>query len=453
MKKIIFFFLTFSLLAACDDFLEESPPTGLTSDKLNDLVTMRALNNGAYKNFREFYAYATTIPSLAIGDSFMLPNDGAGNYINATTWATTGFSQVLTGEMYNSSMSAFHNVNYIINADITNMAGTENEKNAVLGDAHLIKAILNFTLDKFFTRNASGNSFPLLNSVVGPNEKVSLSTSIALRAQAETDIELARQYLKQSAGVNTYMAATAFAAKIYFFHKKYDLAYERANEVITSGQFSLESDMSNIYLDGDTSTETILTIVTDLTDTTPSNWGGYATVNFDRFEASKSTGLFTLNPYSLVAQLRNADPSDLRFTQLFEEKDGFVFMASKYPTNETDQIIVRLPEMYLTRAESNIMNSNSVTSTDVADINVVKNRAGAADTITGTPSASAMLDIIYNERSKELCFELFDRLLNSVRLEKDIVDQNGSTYSYGDYINKLYYPFPQEEIDYHNFEE
>jgi hypothetical protein len=40
-----------------------------------------------------------------------------------------------------------------------------------------------------------------------------------------------------------------------------------------------------------------------------------------------------------------------------------------------------------------------------------------------------------------------------VRLEKDIVDQNGSTYSYGDYINKLYYPFPQEEIDYHNFEE
>ena len=249
------------------------------------------------------------------------------------------------------------------------------------------------------------------------------------------------------------MAATAFAAKIYFFHKKYDLAYERANEVITSGQFSLESDMSNIYLNGDTSTETILTIVTDLTDTTPSNWGGYATVNFDRFEASKSTGLFTLNPYSLVAQLRNADPSDLRFTQLFEEKDGFVFMASKYPTNETDQIIVRLPEMYLTRAESNIMNSNSVTSTDVADINVVKNRAGAADTITGTPSASAMLDIIYNERSKELCFELFDRLLNSVRLEKDIVDQNGSTYSYGDYINKLYYPFPQEEIDYHNFEE
>ena len=292
-----------------------------------------------------------------------------------------------------------------------------------------------------------------MNTVVGPNEKVSLSTSIALRAQAETDIELARQYLKQSAGVNTYMAATAFAAKIYFFHKNYDLAYELANEVINSGQFSLESDMSNIYLNGDTSTETILTIVTDLTDTTPSNWGGYATVNFDRFEASKSTGLFTLNPHSLVAQLRNADPSDLRFTQLFEEKDGFVFMASKYPTNETDQIIVRLPEMYLTRAESNIMNSNSVTSTDVADINVVKNRAGAADTITGTPSASAMLDIIYNERSKELCFELFDRLLNSVRLEKDIVDQNGSTYSYGDYINKLYYPFPQEEIDYHNFEE
>ena len=80
---------------------------------------MRALNNGAYKNFREFYAYATTIPSLAIGDSFMLPNDGAGNYIQATTWTTTGFSQVLTGNMYTSAMSAFHNENYTIHDSVT----------------------------------------------------------------------------------------------------------------------------------------------------------------------------------------------------------------------------------------------------------------------------------------------------------------------------------------------
>ena len=49
-------------------------------------------------------------------------------------------------------------------------------------------------------------------------------------------------------GITTHGAATAMAARIYFYHGKYDLAYERANEVIESGGYSLESNIADIYL-------------------------------------------------------------------------------------------------------------------------------------------------------------------------------------------------------------
>ena len=109
--------------------------------------------------------------------------------------------------------------------------------------------------------------------------------------------------------------------------------------------------------------------------------------------------------------------------------------------------------MYLTRAESNIMTNNAVSTQDVADVNMVKNRAGAADTVTGTPAVATMLDVIFNERSKELCFEYGDRFLNSRRLQKSIVDENGSgTVPFANYNTILVYPLPQSEVNIHNLQ-
>jgi hypothetical protein len=99
------------------------------------------------------------------------------------------------------------------------------------------------------------------------------------------------------------------------------------------------------------------------------------------------------------------------------------------------------------------MKNNSVSADDVADVNTVKNRAGASDTVSGTPSQSDMLEIIFNERSKELCFEYGDRYLNTRRLQKSIVNENGDgTIPYSEYYNLLVYPIPQSEVDIHNLQ-
>ena len=120
-------------------------------------------------------------------------------------------------------------------------------------------------------------------------------------------------------------------------------------------------------------------------------------------KADKDTGVASLNPYGLIAQLRNANPTDNRFGSLMTEADGLVYIDKKYPSVSSDYIVLRLAEMYLTRAESNIMKNGSVSAADVADINMLRNRASAG-LISGIPSTENMLEIIYNERSIELCF-------------------------------------------------
>ena len=106
--------------------------------------------------------------------------------------------------------------------------------------------------------------------------------------------------------------------------------------------------------------------------------------------------------------------------ELEDDNSKTIYVDKKYPSLDSDYVVLRLAEMYLTRAESNIMKNGSVSASDVADVNMIKNRASVA-LISGTPSQADMLDIIYNERSIELCFEWGDRFYNTRRLEKDIV--------------------------------
>ena len=107
------------------------------------------------------------------------------------------------------------------------------------------------------------------------------------------------------------------------------------------------------------------------------------------------------------------------------EKDGVVYTDGKYPNNNVDYIGIRLAEMYLAEAESNIMvKNNTVSAQDVSDVNTVKNRAGTSDVVSGTPGKSAMLEIIFNERSEDSTMK-WRPVFNTRELQKSIVNESG----------------------------
>ena len=97
--------------------------------------------------------------------------------------------------------------------------------------------------------------------------------------------------------------------------------------------------------------------------------------------------------------------------------------------------VVRLAEMYLTRAEANFRNGGAPVgpNTPLDDVNIIRNRAGLADL------ASVSADAIVNERYLELAFE-GDRFFTVKRLK---LTANGHPYDF----TKLILPIPQREID------
>ncbi len=447
MKKMILRILVLSLaFTSCDDFLEESPSIGLSQSKLTDLSSMSALINGAYSDMRGFYAYQPMITSGFVRD-YVIRNSA--NWTPYYKWTTSGVPEMFSSNTYTEGFTALNKINTVLNANVNEMYGTDAEKSKILGDAYFLRAAVYFQINNYFTDPSSGNSAPLVLTVLGTNDRVSVATSTEIKAQIENDIEAAREHFEVANGVTTHVAATAMAARIYFYHEKYNLAYDRANEVITSGGHSLEANVADIYTKGSGSAEALYTIITNRTEDSH----GPQSIGFNNFQANKDEGTASLNPNSLIAQLRNADPSDSRFSDLFTEADGLVYVDKKYPSLDVDFIVIRLAEMYLTRAEANIMTNNAVSADDITDVNMVKNRAGATDLIVGMPSITEMLEIIFNERSKELCFEYGDRFLNSRRLEKSIVDESGSgSIPFSSYSSLLVYPLPQSEVNIHNLQ-
>ena len=95
--------------------------------------------------------------------------------------------------------------------------------------------------------------------------------------------------------------------------------------------------------------------------------------------------------------------------------------------------VIRLAEMYLTRAEANFRQGTTVGATPLADVNLIRRRAGLPDLTTVDLAA------ILKERASELAFE-GNNLFESQRLKKSIATTAWNSPT-------LIMPIPQREMD------
>jgi hypothetical protein len=331
--------------------------------------------------------------------------------------------------------------------NIEAMEGTEDEKNAILGDMHFLRALVNFDLNNYFLDPSTGYSIPLVFEPIGVNDRVSCSPTQDVREAIEQDIETARNYFDNVSGEANYYAATALAARIYFFHKKYALAYERANELIEDSDHIIEKDAAAPFVPGGSSRENIFSFKYNPADgNTPTDRIAEA------YRALEGVGFYVLNPESEAAKIVLADTSDNRYKAFYTPEPSVTYINKKYSTNQMDYIYIRHAEMYLTRAEANIMVNNNVSQQDVDDINILRERANASTVLSSIPSVTDALDILFEDRIKELAFESGDHYLNVRRLEKGIIKipvEGTGMKSYSEYAGALIFPFPDTEIKIH----
>jgi starch-binding outer membrane protein, SusD/RagB family len=244
-------------------------------------------------------------------------------------------------------------------------------------------------------------------------------------------------------------AARAMLARVYLYLGDYVNAEVEATAVINNGLYSLlTANIGNAFLKN--SLETIWSLQPVQT-ATQNTWQG-------KVFLMTTAGPTASRPVYLSDELiATYAPTDKRLTSwIANVKVGTktYYYPAKYKAGSAVttlveyDIVLRLAEQYLIRAEARAQQNNlSGAGSAVSDLNVIRSRAGLADTTITTQQN--MLNAILLERRKELFTEWGHRWFDLKRTGKiDGVMQayapvKGTTWE----PTKSLYPIAQKQID------
>jgi starch-binding outer membrane protein, SusD/RagB family len=441
MNKIYRFLtvLLFIVVAtSCD--LDIKPVDSITEeDAITDAASVQALLVGAYDRLSDDDLYGGWIQmnSDLLGTNFDL------------TWGGTFFDprdiwqKVMTannGQAEQTWTEAYETIN-VTNIILANLDIADNDP-IIEGEARFIRAVVYFELVRLYAKDFNdGNpavnlGVPLktepTNLVYNPNDNfVSRNTVQEVYTQILSDLQFAETNLPDENGFfATTWAAKAMLARVHLQRREYDLARTKANDVIESGFFQLADRVDRSFNLETNSDEDVFAIQV-------TNQDGIN--DLQTFYASRS--LNGRRDIRTRQEFRDLfDPSDERFTRLIYE-DGAGsgrFLSGKYKNQFANINIVRLAELYLIRAEGNLLAGGQVgPNTPGDDLQVLRDRANApAAPVTPT------IDDIMLERKLELAFE--GHFVHDIRRREATLGQFGPIAWNAD---ELVMPIPQREMD------
>jgi starch-binding outer membrane protein, SusD/RagB family len=172
-----------------------------------------------------------------------------------------------------------------------------------------------------------------------------------------------------------------------------------SNDVITNGGFSLNPDVMARFTSGP-NTENIFTAIST---SQQNNSGGTLGGNWRSTDVSNPPGARLDNDFYEIATL---DTNDQRGQQWYvlanAGQSNQLTLLTRFNQNWFSVPVLHLAEMLLIRGESAAELGNAATAT--ADLNAIRNRAGATPALSGLDAASLIL-LLRAERRLELVGE------------------------------------------------
>ena len=417
-------------MAACNT-LDVEPADKITAEQA--FKNKAGIEKGILGSYSElqslsYYGRAYLITSDLAADNLVHPTDAtAADYAEIDNNVISTENGVVDG-IWSSIYSAINVANSVID-QVPGMAGmTDDEKAAALAELYFLRGLNHFNLMNYF------GAIPIkTTATVGTNNlNIARNTTSEVFTQIITDLTYAEAHLTASASTKTRAskyAATALLARVYLYQGNYALAYEKANDVITKGGYTLLPAFSDIFA-ADGSAETIFEVEFDASDR-----NRIAEYNFPK--VLNGRGEVKPDPDLVSAYAA----SDKRFAASIADSVTYNY-AKKYndlSLGDKNVIVLRLAEMYLIRAEAEAHLSTGVISNVQADINTIRNRAGLANTDAAT--LSDLLLVIEKERRLEFAFE-GQRWFDLVRTNRaiDVLPNVKKTY-------QMLFPIPLSEIN------
>jgi len=434
MRKYIYLMILsvpFLLVTACDKLFDLEPSQNVSENTaLGSDENVKSVLVGAYSLFDDPGIYGGNIlrnAELLGGNGEILwtgtsedPRQIFYKTINATN------SDVLA--QWVDSYEVINTCNNILSA----LEVVKNDdRNRVEGEALFLRALMYFDLVRFFGlpyEAGNINKQPGVPIVLLPSRGID-ETSFVFRNTVE---EVYNQVIADLIAATTKLpdendiyasrgAANALLARVYLQKGDYDNARITANEVISSNKYTLLKDYADVFNQYYNTPEDIFA-----TQIMPPESYNSMTVFFSIPEFGGNYG-----DIEILDSHLSLYPSGDRRKDLFFSGNG-AMRCGKWNNLYGCVNLIRLAEMYLIRAESNIrLGAPYVGATPLDDYNTIHTRAGL------TPADSVTLNDIILERRLELAFE-GHRIHDIKRLKENV-----GTWTYNDTM--LLFPIPSRE--------
>ncbi len=402
MKKILFllFVLSFSI-TGCKKVLDVYPADYIAVDEaIKDKAGVQHALMGAYNGLQATGEYSRNM--IVVGDlaaDNLKATGTMAEYYQIDTVPIPAENGSVEG-MWAAAYDGINRVNYLLYKlpSITDM--TQSEKDASEGEALFLRALFHYNLSVYF----GGIPIKIQPTLDLSTVDVARNTLAQVYDQLITDLTAAKAKLpvtKKAGRANTY-SASALLAKVYLskFQLLGDatsapLAISEAGRIITEGGYSLPASFGSLFNPAVNSAESMFEVV-------------YDAQNYNRlaqfFYSRDSSGRYEFAPTTnLIQSFEPGDSARLRATIVYDKhKQPFGIKYNEVSSGADRVYVFRLAEMYLIRAEA-LAYSNGQVADIQADINMIRKRAGLANTIAATiPDLKLAIE---NECRHEFAFE------------------------------------------------
>jgi len=418
------------LFTSCDKVLDVQPKMDL-SDKtaLSTTFGLQAAIIGAYDRLQggDLYGGRLWVAGDMIAGTVKISGEQNTVYeeLQMLNKTMSGDNRITTS-LWQNAYFTINLVNSVI-AEIPNVddADIEAEKARLEGEALFIRAMLYFDMILYFGNPNTGEGVPYVKEPTAIDYKPARDDIETCYQNIIADLNRAMTLLPASNKDRaTNIAAEALLARVHFYHGDYTEAAQACTNVIDNFSGGLEELIINNY-SSTKSKEMIFGLMSTETDASVGTLNGYY-----RF---KSSAKFSPSNDFIQLLASETGAGDNRVKQLYANFEG-KFFTIKFDDRYMHVPLIRLSEMYITRAECRLMvDPEDTDGGSLADLTVIRDRAG----LPKLPKVNATTILI--QRIKELAFE-GDYLHNMRRIKRDIAGLPWNDIS-------LVYKIPQRELD------
>ncbi|WP_151085836.1 RagB/SusD family nutrient uptake outer membrane protein [Hymenobacter baengnokdamensis] len=447
MKKIVLGLLVAGLAAgtttSCNKKLDVTPVDAIDANQaLNTPDDVQAALVGSYTSLQaaeSYNGYIQFMPDL-------LADNGDISYVGTYSQPQEFQRKAIRKDnsfVYSMWQRAYITINrtnnVLANLDKVTIAAN---KTRIEGEAEFIRSLTYFDLVRLYARDwsdgtpSSNPGVPLVltpTTVVTDANNVKRNTVAEVYTQIIADLTKAEAELPASNGFfATKYAAAAILSRVYLQQGRFADAAAAANRVIASGSFSLDQSYADEFYQGG-----------DLVSNTPED---IFTIQ-NSAQSGSNSGSNQLNNFYSQFQRGEVNVNDQLLNQFEpgdDRKNLFTLTSSQVYSDKFDAQygtvkLIRLAEMYLTRAEANFRAGTTVGDTPLNDINLVRARVNL-------PALTSLtLPAILKERKLELAFEGF-RLGDLKRNKESTTDPVANTPIAWN-SPRLVFPIPLAEIN------